>query len=95
MPSNDPWWWFSFFDKQCPPEERFIGVALVQARDFEIAKMALERFGIYPGGEAVCAQIPVELGAPPEPYRERLLNRDEARTLADLMEGRRPVRRVN
>lgn len=37
-------------------------------------------------------QIPAELGEPPEPYRERLLNPEEARMLADLMEAQQPVR---
>ena len=36
-------------------------------------------------------KIPAELGEPPEPYQERLLSPEEARTLADLMEARRPV----
>ena len=87
---DELWWWFSFFDKQKQPKTQLVGAALVQAPDVEIAKMALERFGIYSRGGGVCALIPAELGTPPEAYRERLLSPDEARTLADLMEARRP-----
>ena len=88
---DEPWWWFSFFATDRQSGERLIGVAVVQARDSEIAKMALSRFGIEPSEEGVYTQIPAELGVPPGPYQERLLSPDEARVLADLMEARRLV----
>ena len=91
---DDPWWWFSFFATDRQPGEHLIGVAMVQACDIEIAKMALARFGIKPRGEAVYTQILAELGEPPELYRERLLSPDEAGVLADLMEARRPKRKI-
>ncbi len=88
---DDPWWWFSFFGTDRQPGEGLIGVAVVQAWDIEIARMALARFGIRPDGEAIYTQIANELGVPPERYRERLLSPDEARVLANLMEARRPI----
>lgn len=90
-PAGDPWWWFSFFDMARPSGERLLGVALVQGRDQWMATAALARFGCHSGGEARCIKIPAELCEPPEPYQERLLSPEEARTLADLMEARRPV----
>ncbi len=86
---DEPWWWFSFFATDRQPGARLVGVAVVQARDSEIAKMALARFGIYPQGEGVCALIPAELSTPPRSYCERLLSPDEAGALANLMEARR------
>lgn len=86
---DEPWWWFSFFATDRQPGAGLVGVAVVQARDSELAKMALSRFGIRADGGGVYTQIPAELGMPPEPYQERLLRPDEARTLADLMEARR------
>ena len=89
--AKDPWWWFSFFAADRQPGKRLIGVTVVQACDIEIARMALGRFSIRPDGEVFYIQIPTELGTPPEPYRERLLNPDEAGVLADLMEARRLI----
>ena len=65
---------------------------MVQACNIEIAKMALARFGIRPSGEGVYTRIAIELGMPPELYRDRLLSPDEAGAFADLMEARRPKR---
>ena len=89
--SDNPWWWFSFFAEDRKLGDRLLGVAVAQARDMKIAKVVLKRSGIRLSGKVVCMQIPAELGVPPESCRERLLDRDEARALADLLEARRPM----
>lgn len=74
------WWWLSFVDAEKPEGERFLGVAIVQARGIGHAVTEAYRLGINPGGEVVGLEIDAE-HVPAEEYRERLLTKAEAEAL--------------
>lgn len=76
------WWWISFADG--PPPNGFLGVAMVEAKDFERAIEEAWRRGINPGGEVLASSL---VGAPPEHLRNRLLGREEAELAVTLVEA--------
>lgn len=44
-------WWLSFIDPHLPEGERFLGVAIVEAKDFDMALKKTWELGINPGGQ--------------------------------------------
>ena len=78
------WWWLSFADGDRPKNEQFLGVAIVQARSLHEAIKAAWALGCNPGGQVMGADVPPEIGPPPEGYAGRLLSRVECEAMQAL-----------
>jgi len=72
-----PLWWLSFASEA----DVFLGLAIVEARNHTEAVQRTLTLGINPGGQVAAIEIPADLRATHEPYRDRLLTEDEARAL--------------
>jgi hypothetical protein len=72
------WWWLSFIDPGRAENDRFLGVAIVEASGPITATLQAHDLGINPGGEVAILPLPY----PPKPEdRDRLLSREEAQVL--------------
>lgn len=71
------WIWASFCDPDLPEGSQFLGVVIAPGTDMRAFTNALSLLGLDPGGDMVAIHIPPE-HLPPEEYRMRLLNREEA-----------------
>jgi hypothetical protein len=79
-----PLMWLSFVDPDKPAGRRNLGVIVTRAVDVIDAVEKTHAMGINPGGEVLCAQLPDKPTVPAR-YLDRLLTRDEAETLNQLM----------
>jgi hypothetical protein len=76
------WWWLSFVDADSPDEDYFQGVVIIQGKNVVEACLNASLLGINPGGEVKALKIPKDEPLPPEEFRMRLLNKQEATELA-------------
>jgi hypothetical protein len=77
--ASDEWMWLSFAE----PQKGFLGAAIVRGHDVSGCVDEAWRLGINPAGSEVMGQ-PIKVDNIPESFRERLLNREEAATLAKI-----------
>ena len=80
------WWWLSFIDPEHPVGEKFLGAVILQAGPtIESAAKQAWHAGLNPGGEVAGRICPNDL-LPPEEYRGRLLDREQATLAASLID---------
>ena len=73
------WYWLSFVDEDTG---EFLGVVIIAGNSLESALRASWRLKLNPGGEALGYPIPDQF-VPPAKHRNRLLEKHEAKELAD------------
>lgn len=74
-------WWLSFCDPTLPTGSQFLGVAIVEAKDFIAAVSTAHLLGINPkGSEVKGTQIPEDANIP-QAARNQLLSKAELEKL--------------
>lgn len=84
---DDPIVWLSFADGDRPEGERFLGVAIVRARQATEAARLAHELGINPGGEVAARGPFSEKLLPPGNWTDRLLGKAEATELAASLDA--------
>lgn len=89
--------WMSFVDPDRPAGQRFLGVVVTRATIEEDTMTVLDRLrdkGLNPGGE--CQPQAMRGEAPiPEEFIDRLLTKEEAEALDDMMRAAFEGRKLN
>lgn len=79
--SESNWWWLSFVDHDKPEGNKFLGVVIIEGETIIDAVRHAWDLNINPGGEVLAGQLEMIDTIPPE-FRERLLSKEDAETLA-------------
>lgn len=89
--------WMSFVDPDRPAGQRFLGVVVTRATTEDDTMTLLAKLwekGVNPGGE--CQPFTMSGEAPiPEEFIDRLLTREEADALDDMMQAAFEARKLN
>lgn len=79
--------WLSFCDPDRAKGQQFLGVAIVEARDFRAAVQIAHRIGCNPGGEVLGYPLADDGPLVPMAFRDRLLSKGEVEALEASVEA--------